>query len=177
MPQYFVAIVLPQELDKKIIVFKQMMLEKYQCTVGLKSPAHITLLPPFWMDENKETKLLDLLSPLKNQRPFEISTTGFSSFPPKTIFIDIEPSEQLLLLKNDISRLFSGFEHIRIKPDTRNFHPHITIATRDLHKKSFYETQSYFENKTFREMWTANGFSLLRHNGKIWEVIRTERLI
>ena len=54
MQMYFVAIVLPSHLNEKLLAYKQLMLEKYNCKVALKSPAHITLVPPFWMEEEKE---------------------------------------------------------------------------------------------------------------------------
>ncbi|MGZ3924768.1 MAG: hypothetical protein ACXVBJ_13435, partial [Flavisolibacter sp.] len=58
MQMYFIAIVLPPRLNEKVLKYKTMMLEKYNCKVGLKSPAHITLVPPFWMEEEKEGRLV-----------------------------------------------------------------------------------------------------------------------
>ena len=67
---------------------------------------------------------------------------------------------------------FSGKEY-NIKKETRAFHPHITIATRDLHKKSFAEAWPSYQNKKFTEEWVANGLSVLKHNGTRWDVIHT----
>ena len=47
MQMYFNALVLPEQLDKKILTYKSWMADKYNCKVGLKSPAHITIVPPF----------------------------------------------------------------------------------------------------------------------------------
>ena len=58
MTMYFVALVLPEELNQEILKWKRYMHERFQCSVGLKSPAHITLVPPFWLDEAKENSLL-----------------------------------------------------------------------------------------------------------------------
>ena len=80
---YFIAIVLPEELNQKILSFKQYMFEKYKCEVGLRSPAHITLIPPYWMNEDLENQLKkDLELHANTFRPFELSTHHFSSFPP-----------------------------------------------------------------------------------------------
>ena len=55
---YFIALVLPGELNEKVLHWKNFMHDRYDCKVGLKSPAHITLIPPFWMEESSETLLL-----------------------------------------------------------------------------------------------------------------------
>ena len=54
----------------------------------------------------------------------------------------------------------------KIKIDERPFHPHITIATRDLFKRSFHEAWPIFEKETFEAEWEANALSVLRHNKK-----------
>ena len=53
MRMYFIAIVLPDELNKKVLKWKNFMHDKFGCKVGLKSPAHITFIPPFWMHEER----------------------------------------------------------------------------------------------------------------------------
>jgi 2'-5' RNA ligase len=59
------------------------------------------------------------------------------------------------------------------KGDTRPFHPHITIATRDLHKRAFTEAWPLFEHKKYEVQFEATGLSVLRHNTKNWDVIHT----
>src|SRR5688572_12032324 len=97
---YFIAIVLPEELNLKILSFKQYMFEKYKCQVGLRSPAHITLIPPYWMNEDLEDLLKKDLELLANtSSPFQVSIRHFSSFPPKTIFIAPEENQDLKNVK------------------------------------------------------------------------------
>jgi len=173
---YFIALVLPQSLNEKVLKYKNMMLEKYNCKVGLKSPAHITLVPPFWMDEEKEGQLIsDINSLSKNLHPFNLSTNNFSAFKPRTIFIAPAPNTELDNVKNATDEFFKNNSFYNIKIDARPFHPHITIATRDLYKKSFYEIWPWFAEKKFLEEWTAEGISILRHNKKNWDVIYTSQ--
>jgi 2'-5' RNA ligase len=176
MQMYFIAIVLPPSLNEKVLEYKNLMLEKYNCRVGLKSPAHITVVPPFWMEESKEQQLvndIDLIS--KPFHPFAISTNNFSAFKPKTIFIATRPNEHLDELKKNADNFFKDNLLYKIKMDTRPFHPHITIATRDLFKKSFHEIWPWFEEKNFLEEWTVEGISILRHNKKNWDVVHTSQ--
>ena len=173
---YFIALVLPQPLNENIFKYKQMMLEKYNCRVGLKAPAHITLVPPFWMEEEKEQQLIADIDHLGSDvHPFHISTNNFSAFKPRTIFVALTPNKHLQQLKEVTDRFFKDNSLYNIKIDARPFHPHITIATRDLFKKSFFEVWPWFAEKKLIEEWQADGISLLKHNKKNWDVIHTSQ--
>ena len=173
MQMYFIAIVLPEELNKKIRKWKELMHEKYGCSVGLRSPAHITFVPPFWMEEEKEQQLITDVDVISSPvQPFTISINNFSAFKPRTIFADVIVDEALQKLKAAVDTFFSKAEY-KVKIDNRPFHPHITIATRDLHKKDFNDAWPTFENKKFKANWEANGLSVLRHNRINWDVIYT----
>ena len=152
------------------------MLERYECKVGLKSPAHITIVPPFWLHPEKEPNLLGDMDLLGSQlSPFPLYTNHFSAFKPRTIFIDVVESEALKAVKKLADRFFKERPHYGIKVENRPFHPHITIATRDLHKSTFAEAWPYFKEKEFKKEWTVEGISLLRHNKKNWDVIQTSQ--
>ena len=170
---YFIAIILPPHLDEKILLFKKMMQENHGCKVGLKSPAHITIISPFWMEALKEAELKeDVKNIAKAVSPFTVSTDNFSAFAPRTLFVAVKESSRLNELKDAADNFFSAKDY-GLKKEARPFHPHITIATRDLHKKDFTEAWAYFQNKMFEEGFDADGLSLLKHNGTKWEVIYT----
>jgi 2'-5' RNA ligase len=176
MNMYYMAVVLPPHLDAEIIKYKYYMLEKYEAKVGLKSPAHITIIPPFWLHPEKEEDLRADLEVLGRQvAPFPLSTSNFAAFKPRTIFIDVVPSEPLNELKQKADQFFSARPQYGIKVEHRPFHPHITIATRDLHKATFAEAWPHFQNKEFQKSWTVEGLSLLRHNKKNWDVLQTSQ--
>lgn len=168
---YFVAIVLPKHLDEKILAHKQWMKENFDCKVGLKSPAHITLVPPFWMPEEKGAPLRQDLEQLASSTPaFALTTNHFSAFRPRTIFVAVQESEALAELKKKSGSFFRQRDY-KMKIENRPFHPHITIATRDLHKKDFAAAWPQFENEKLEERFAATGLSLLKHNGRTWDVI------
>jgi 2'-5' RNA ligase len=171
---YFIAVVLPEKLNRNVLQYKQYMLEKYGCRVGLKSPAHITIVPPFWLEENKEEQLLtdvDLVA--KDVSAFAVTTQNFSAFRPKTIFIGVQANEQLRQLKKTADDFFYNKDFYQLKIESRAFHPHITIATRDLCKKDFFDAWPFFEKENFEEDWQAQGLSVLKHNKRNWDVIHT----
>jgi 2'-5' RNA ligase len=177
MQMYFIAIVLPAHLNEKVLKYKNIMLEKYNCKVGLKSPAHITLVPPFWMEEEKEPRLiLDIETLSCELAPFSVTTNNFSAFKPRTIFIQPILTEELTKAKETTDAVIRNNAFYNIKIDTRPFHPHITIATRDLFKKGFYEIWPWFAEKEFKEELTVEGISILKHNKKNWDVVYTSQL-
>ena len=49
MNMYFIALVAPEEINTPILKWKTWFRDNFGCTVALKSPAHITLIPPFRM--------------------------------------------------------------------------------------------------------------------------------
>jgi 2'-5' RNA ligase len=172
---YFIAVVLPSSLNEKILVFKNYMKQQFSCLVALNAPAHITLIPPFWMEEDKEEHLIADLAHLSERRTFILRSNNFSAFKPRTIFIALHGSEELNELKSTADHYFIERKEYKMKIDTRPFHPHITIATRDLTKKDFHIAWPHFEQKKFSEEWIAEGISLLRHNKKNWDVIYTSQ--
>lgn len=170
---YFIAVVLPEDLDKKILEYKKWMADKYGNRVGLKSPSHITIIPPFWMEPGKEEELKkDIDSISTSHLKFVLCTDNFSAFKPRTIFIAVEENDSLNALKKTADHFFHNKDY-KIKAENRPFHPHITIATRDLHKKDFADAWPHFETKSFSEAFQANGLSLLKHNGSTWDVVYT----
>lgn len=170
---YFIAVVLPKHLDDQVLAYKKWMKEMYGCKVGLKSPAHITIVPPFWMSEEKEMLLrqdMEIIAQMFSS--FTLETDDFSAFRPRTIFVAVQESEELETLKKHADDFFRRSDY-GMKSEGRPFHPHITIATRDLHKKDFAEAWPHFQAKEFRETFEAVSLSLLKHNGRNWDVVFT----
>ncbi|RYF84849.1 MAG: hypothetical protein EON98_08095, partial [Chitinophagaceae bacterium] len=113
---------------------------------------------------------LELISSLTIS--FLITTNNFSAFKPRTLFIAVAENESLNMLKKASDQSFRHSDY-KMKIENWPFHPHITIATRDLHKKDFVEAWPMFEGKIFLEEFEASRLSLLRHNGRHWDVVYT----
>ena len=54
---YYIAVLAPTEINDKVLEWKEYMRDRYMCSVALKSPAHLTLITPFWMNEEQQDKL------------------------------------------------------------------------------------------------------------------------
>ena len=178
MNMYYIAIIAPEEIDQEVLKWKNYFKDHFECTVALKSPAHITLIPPFWMKEDLEDDLVNSIKAFGiTKNKFEITLKDFAAFKPKVIFVDVVKSEVL----NDLNQSFADYifseNKFPIKKDDRPFHPHVTLATRDLYKKAFQETWEIFSKKKYEALWMVRGISLRRHNKKNWDVIFTSQFV
>ena len=166
---YFLAIVAPPGVDEKVTEWKNFMRDHFGCQVALRSPAHITLIPPFWMEPDLQPKLQDAMHEFSaRQNTFQIQLHNFDSFRPKVIFVGVNHSEALQTLANRLEEYLLGTNSFPVKKSARPFHPHMTIANRDLHKKDFYTAWELFKNRKYRENFLVDGITLLKHNGTHW---------
>lgn len=169
---YFIAAVTTAEIDGKVRKWKNRMKELYNCEVALRSPAHITLVPPYWMNPELEHELLNDLSIFSNsQQDFPVRLNNFSHFDHRVLFVNVVVNHQLSRLRNELISFLSSKNKYPFKTDERPFHPHVTIATRDLHKKDFLDAWNYFEDKSYEAEWILKDVSLLRNADRKWEVI------
>lgn len=169
---YFIGIVCPPELDIKILQFKNWIKEHFGSVVALKSSAHITLIHSFWLEETREENLQNALQLFKSELDeLEIQLDGFSFFGKRTIFIRVLEDPSLSKLKQQMGNHFETSFGDAIKIEDLPFHPHVTIANRDLKPGDFKKAWQHFEKIKFKEIFSANKISLLKLiNGK-WTVI------
>lgn len=176
MNMYFIALVAPEEINAAVLQWKHWFRDQFGCTVALKSPAHITLIPPFWMQPELEEDLVSsIVTFSQTRKSFEIMLNNFSAFKPGVIYVDVLKNEQLENFYSCFSDYFFSINKFPLKKDNRPFHPHVTLATRDLYKKAFYKAWEIFSEREFEAQWLADSISLLRHNKKNWDVIFTSR--
>jgi 2'-5' RNA ligase len=168
---YFIAIVCPETINEKIQKFKQWMKDRFGCVVAMRSPAHITLIPPFWFMHEREHELVNPVQAFINPSPQKIELDGFSHFRKKVLFARVKENPSLNELKSEAERYFTGKIGASFRIDERPFHPHVTIANRDMKPSHFEEAWQHFSNKTFQESFDSNSIALLKLNPGGWTVI------
>lgn len=149
------------------------MAEKYNSSASLKLPAHVTILPPFSIMEEKEEQLVDFLqNKIEGFQPFNVHLVDFGCFKPRVIYIKVEQNQLLqklyILLNNEQNLFFETDEKSQSK-----FHPHITIAFRDLSKEQFKEACNYYSNREFFSNFNVESICFFKHNGKNWDILKT----
>jgi 2'-5' RNA ligase len=168
---YFIAIVLPEPILSDLLAIKEEFRERFGCKVALKSPAHITLWPPMNFPTEVVEQITTVLHTISAaQKPFSISLKNFDSFPPRVIFVAVEENPELKNLQLRLSdALCTAIPALEQKRDTRPFHPHATVANRDLEKNDFKIAWDDFSKRRYAATAEAKSITLLRHNGERWE--------
>ncbi|THU41006.1 RNA 2',3'-cyclic phosphodiesterase [Niastella caeni] len=169
---YFIAIVTPETINQQVLEWKNYMLQQFNCKVALKSPAHITLIPPFQMPDSAQQEMKDhLQSFAAGKESFSIQLKNFAAFKPRVIYVNVLPNDPLKELRTQLETTLLKSRRFPVKKEDRPFHPHVTIANRDLTKEDFPQAWQHFQSIAYEATFTADAISLLRHNGKIWEIV------
>lgn len=170
---YFIALIPPSEIREHVMLLKNEMKDSYGAAHALKSPAHITLVMPFKRQEAEENLLFRSLKNFATEiQAFPIQLEDFDAFPPRVIFIKVLNHQPLIEFRQKLVQKLkteSGFTQEEIGS---RFHPHMTIATRDLPEEQFVLANREFLKRKFNAGWTADSISLLKHQGERWEIFK-----
>lgn len=170
--RYFLAIIPPEPIHDYTLDQKSYIKDRYNSKAALRSPPHITLHMPFELRASKKEMLGQMLEQFtKDQKNFNMSLKGYGCFEPRVIFINVENSKRLQNLHISLSELLKKeFNIFNASHKGRAYHPHLTVAFRDLKKNAFYEAWEEFKDKRYEQSFEVNSISLMKHNGSIWEV-------
>jgi 2'-5' RNA ligase len=172
--QYFLAIVPPPPIYDEALKLKHYFKERYNSKASLNSPPHITLHMPFRWKEEKESELISRIEKFRPSiEPFRLELSNFGSFAPRVIFVDVARNDLLTTLQKELLR-FCKKELNLFNADYKDqpFHPHVTLAFRDLKKNMYAEAWAEFQEKEFSASFTVDRFVLLKHNGREWQTLR-----
>lgn len=170
---YFVALIPPEPVRSGVWKLKEEVLANYGSKAALKSPAHITLHMPFTFRVDREDKIINCLkTAVQGLESFEINHDGFGCFEPRVIYVNVEKTEALEEIKASVVRQMRLDLKLQ-NADYKNlpFHPHMTIAFRDLKKAVFQEAWPNYEKRKYEASWKCQSVCVLKHTGKDWAVL------
>ena len=171
---FYIAIECPPAIDEKIEVMKSYMEQEYGCKAARKSPAHLTIVPPFRAEDELEAELSNFVTTYNmGMLPFDIKLKDYGQFAERVLFVDVErPNETLVALEKETMHEFSEkFPGIifGMKPD---FNPHVTIATRDIPEGTLEKAKRYLEeNHKVDLAFEAKELSLFRLDNGWWKKV------
>lgn len=171
---YFIAIIPPAPVYEDAVSLKSYFKDNYNSKASLNSPPHITVHMPFRWKEKKESELIKTLGSFFTRfDPQKICLDNFGAFAPRVIFINVVLSEAIAAFQKEVHRfcrrelnLFNAL--YKEQP----FHPHLTLAFRDLKKHAFVKAWEEFKDKEFKAEFIADRIALLKHNGNVWKVYK-----
>jgi 2'-5' RNA ligase len=170
--RYFIGIIPPSPIYEQAIEFKYYFKDHFQSKAAFHSPPHITLHMPFDWKDKQEGELIDSLQKFSlSLASVPVTLTNFGSFPPKTIFIQVGASNELVQLQLQVRQHCKKVLGL-FNADYKDlpFHPHLTIAFRDLKKPMFTKAWAEFKDKPFDGTFSADRIALLKHDGEKWNL-------
>ncbi len=171
---YFLALIPPADIQADATALKHYFREHYHSQAALKSPPHITLQAPFtWPDEERDRLLTTLAAFRPSMLPVPLRLSGFGAFPPRVIFLAVKQTRELIQLQADLQTyLADTLGIIDPRSHERPFHPHLTVAFRDLKPAAFHQAWPEFAHKPAEYAFVATAIALLRHTGREWVNIK-----
>lgn len=170
MRMFFIAILASQEIEEQVSQYKHWMKEHYGCKVAMKSPAHITLVAPFSTDPDTIKKVETLLEDFVQElSPFDIAVGGFGAFDKRVIFLEVKENELLNECYKKLNHDMHALLPELFKLEKRPFHPHITIANRDIPLSGFKDAFAYFSSIDYKAQFNAHKITLLQLEPGKWK--------
>ncbi len=170
--RYFIAIVPPPPYLEQAFELKNYFKDHHQSKASLNSPPHITLHMPFEWKASDEGELVAALQTFSSMTlAVKVDFSNFGCFPPRVIFIQVISTMELTALQLRLRQFFKN-EMGLFNADYKDlpFHPHITVAFRDLKKPAFKKAWEEFKDKKFEGGFSANCISLMKHTEGKWNV-------
>lgn len=165
---YFAAILPPSQLNEQVQNLKLEFQNRFSASHALKLPAHLTLIPPVWLEDHQETPFLKAVEAVtESQSQFPVSLNDFGYFGQRSVFINVTGTEALRELHQNLLRNLKDFG----TGENDNFSPHFTLATRDLTRENFQMAWEEFRNREFEGEFNAVALTIFKHTGKVWEVL------
>lgn len=172
MNLYFIAITPDEKLSEEIRTVQKDFAERFSSEKAYRNFPHITVIPPFRSYESEE-KLLEKFRKINiSTPPFRISINGFGCFPnakKPVIFLQPETSSDLENLFREIRS--SSFPQLK-----NSFHPHLTVAYRDLSPDNFRKAWEEYKDKKFSAEYEVKRVGLYKHFGGKWNLIAEKML-
>lgn len=169
-PLWFIAIIPPADIAAEVTAFKEYAAGHFHSRHALRSPSHITLIPPFRFSLKRLRALQQHLRDFAESRlPFELELRDFDCFAPRVIFVKVEAEPELDLLQSDLQKSLQA--EVGLRPnDERSFHPHMTVAFKDLDRGTFPVAWAHFQEQRFHRRFPVRALVLLTHQAGGWRV-------
>jgi len=173
-----IAIVLPDPLFSLVREEQNFIARTWGCRQALRVPPHITLIPPLSIKE-KESKELESIAKevATHRKPFSIKINGYDTFSPRVIFLKPNFPYELGLLYTELrDAIVPKIPQALSRYPDESFHPHITLAYRDLTPDQFKEMWKHYKNKKAKFLIDINQFNILVNTEEGWMIESTYEL-
>ncbi|PZX59871.1 2'-5' RNA ligase [Algoriphagus ratkowskyi] len=177
MQKYFLAVVPEGKVMERITKLKVEIKDRHQAKFALKSPAHITVKMPFIYNEAKENKLILKLGEfIEDYRPMLMRIRGVKTFGQRVIYLGVDDTPDLFDFQRELKSFCKRELNLVDELSDRNFHPHMTIAFKDIKKEQFQNILKLATETNLDEVLSVTTIALLKKVEGRWEVLENLKL-
>jgi 2'-5' RNA ligase len=164
---YFIAIVFEPALEQRIRKLKLIARDKFDSARALRSPAHITMVPPFHYPCEQIDELLSIVDSFPMMKsPLTLSAAGH--FGNRVIYIECDQHQALRACKQQLDKQLAPFG---VTKKEGRFHPHITVAFKDLKPERFNAAWHYFKGHCNLGQSRYYRLALLENKRDGWHIL------
>ncbi len=172
MGKYFLAIVPDEPLKSAITELKKELRAAFGIKYALKSPPHITLKMPFVHNENKEGELVKSLSEFfEKEKSFSLALGRIGSFGNRVAFMKVKYPPELLSCQQRLMVFSKAVLKKNIELSDSNYHPHLTLAFKDVKKDQFGPVLEYLKESSVKGSFNVHQVCLLKKVQGAWDII------
>lgn len=175
---FFVAVIPPAGICDIITAIKREIASVYGSQHVLRLVPHITLKAPFSAEPGAAQEWFQMIPLLVDA--FEQQLKNFRCFPNKrnpVIYIEPVMNPALAALQQNILDSFSDyFPDMSVSNNEKQFHPHVTIAYRDLPYDKFADAWAEYRGRKFEAQFTVDKIYLMQHDQRQWNIVSERSL-
>ena len=167
---HFIGVLLPEDITLTLEDCRRYMREAYGCKSGHATPIHVTLVPPFQLPDEYSTE--DLARAIEDDvLPKGLGFTGhidnFDAFGDRTLFANVVKDEKWTALRDAVYSAVVMAAPGCTKKDSRPFHPHISVANRDIPAGVMTDALQVMNELNLAEDFPVDNITIFeRQNGK-----------
>ena len=167
-----IAILPPEPVFSEVRKEQEFIATTWGPEHALRTPPHITIIPPISVESNDIGLLYGMADMIAySESPFKMQLRDYGSFKPKVIFINPIISNEL----NELYELWhqallAKMPRVLDKYPERTYHPHITLAHKDVTREQYDKIWKYYTRKEYRVAFPVNNFCILEYKTKEWVI-------
>ena len=170
-PLKLIAILVPEPIRSQVLAEQQHIADTWGPKHALRTPPHLTIIPPLTVDDNTDVVIRDIAVTIAQRTSlFNLKLHGYGAFKPRVVFIQPENSDALQDLYTQWRTLLErGTPHLLRKYPDRPYHPHLTLAHRDVTPEQFHPMWDHYKGKSFDAGFDVTGVWILHNTRSGWE--------
>ena len=169
---HFIGVLLPEDIALTLEDCRRYMNEVYGCKSGHGTPIHVTLVPPFRLQEEYSTA--DLISAIEKEilpkgLGFTAHIDNFDAFGDRTLFANVVAGDAWTTLRDKTVQTILNACPGCAKKDKKPFQPHATVANRDIPVGIMTKALQVMNELNLAEDFPVDNITIFERKGNRWE--------